>query len=202
MNGRKVTMTILLCAAMLGIGITPAIFLCRTANAANTTPESNDLAGEIQALRSEIKQLRSEIGDLRTDIAALVNKLQQQPPTSGTTGKQEDTDEKVKIIFTEIPPKGEGANSRGDIAGKVIRAKSPQDYKIVLYAHTDCWYVQPHEDATFTNIQSDGTWSNWTHLGHRYAALLVRASFRPESKIQSLPDKGGDIIAVVETSAK
>ena len=202
MNGRKVAMTILLCAAVFGMGIAPTIFLCRTANAANTSSAPDDLAGEIQALRSEIKQLRSEIGDLRTDIAALVNKLQQQPPTSGTTGKQKDVDEEVKIIFTEIPPKGEGANSRGDIAGKVVGEKTPQNYKIVLYAHTDRWYVQPLENAPFTNIQNDGTWSNWTHLGHRYAALLVRASFKPESKIQVLPDKGGDIIAIVEVSAK
>jgi len=202
MNRQKVVITILLCAAVFGMGITPAIFFCKTANAVNTAVESDELAKEIQALRSEIKQLRSEIGDLRRCVAALINELRQQHPTSGTTGKPNDTNEEVKIIFTEIPPRGEGSDSRGDIAGKVVGAKSPQNYKIVLYAHTDRWYVQPLIDDPCTAIGNDGTWSNWTHLGYRYAALMVRTSFRPEPKIQILPKKGGDVIATAETPAK
>ena len=108
----------------------------------------------------------------------------------------------VIIKFTEVPPAGAGPQSQGDIAGIVTGIEKAESYKIVIYAHTDAWYVQPLTDDPYTDIAPDGRWSNWTHLGHRYAALVVRPSFQPPSKTQSLPRVGGDVIARAEVSTK
>jgi hypothetical protein len=93
----------------------------------------------------------------------------------------------ARIEFTAVPGSGQGANSHGDIAGRVVGLGSPQKYKVVLYAHTDWWYVQPQADDPFTDMHSNGTWSNWTHLGQRYAALVVNSTYKPAAKIQALP---------------
>lgn len=108
----------------------------------------------------------------------------------------------VVIKFTQTPPAGGGPESRGDIAGRVTGLESPEKYQIVLYAHTDWWYVQPLVSAPYTDISPDGTWSNWTHLGHRYAALLVKSTFQPPAKTQFLPRVGADVIAKAEVSAR
>ena len=109
--------------------------------------------------------------------------------------------EKIAIEITLVPPSGAGPDSSGNIEGRVTGAHPPEQYKVVLYAHTDRWYVQPLESPPFTDVDPSGKWSNWTHLGNRYAALLVRPSFRVESKIQSLPGLGGDVIAKKEVAA-
>ena len=95
-----------------------------------------------------------------------------------------DSSSSVKVEFTEVPKAGAGSDSQGNIAGVVKGISTPQKYKIVLYAHTDWWYVQPLTADPFTNISTNGSWSNWTHLGYRYAALVVRDSFQPRAKIK------------------
>lgn len=107
----------------------------------------------------------------------------------------------VTIDWTRVPSAGAGSESQGDIAGVVRGLANPEKYKIILYAHTDWWYVQPLGDAPYTDIGNDGRWSNWTHLGHRYAVLVVRPSFQPDAKTQSLPKVGGDVVARSEISA-
>jgi hypothetical protein len=106
------------------------------------------------------------------------------------------------IEFTLIPPTGEGSSSRGTIGGKLCGFKDPSNLMVVIYAHTDAWYVQPLILSPLTAVNEDGTWSNWTHLGQRYAALLVRPIYRPQSKIEELPDVGGDVVGRVEASPK
>jgi hypothetical protein len=103
-----------------------------------------------------------------------------------------------KIEFINVPPCGAGANSRGDIAGQIYNLEDSDKYKVVLYAHTDRWYVQPLISHPFTNIDNSGKWSNWTHLGNRYAALVVKLAFKPPSKSLSLP-VGDDVILTAET---
>lgn len=106
------------------------------------------------------------------------------------------------VTITQIPPRGEGEDSQGNIAGSVTGVAAPEKYKIVIYTHTNQWYVQPLIDAPYTPINEDGTWSNWTHLGYRYAALLVRPSFQPKATLLALPQVGGDVIAKVEVAAQ
>ena len=107
----------------------------------------------------------------------------------------------VMVEFTEIPKAGAGSDSQGNIAGVVKGISNPENYKIVLYAHTDRWYVQPLTSDPYTDINSAGIWSNWTHLGYRYAALVVLDSFHPKAKIMTLPHVGGDVIARGEIAA-
>ena len=106
------------------------------------------------------------------------------------------------VMITLIPPRGEGEDSQGNIAGTVTGVATPQNHKIVVYARTNQWYVQPLIDAPYTPIKDNGTWNNWTHLGHRYAALLVRPSFQPEAALIVLPEVGGDVIDKTEVAAQ
>jgi len=53
--------------------------------------------------------------------------------------------------------------------------------KVVLWAKTDRWYVQPSIAEPFTIIQGNGTWSNSTYPWERMVALLVDSSYVPGS---------------------
>ena len=103
------------------------------------------------------------------------------------------------IEITKLPrydPTG-GPDTRGDIAGVVRGIHDPKQYRVILYSKTDFWYIQPllgfiHE------INSDGTWSSWTHTGVEYAALLVQANYSPSATLGALPSVGdGGVVAEV-----
>src|SRR5580692_9454880 len=99
------------------------------------------------------------------------------------------------IEFTRLPPAGEGSPDLVDsIAGRVAGAQPGQ--RIVLFARSGFWWVQPLADQPFTTIQSDSTFKGTTHPGSAYAALLVDARFRPPSTVEFLPEKGGPVAAV------
>jgi len=96
---------------------------------------------------------------------------------------------------TRIPPADEGGPEKVDvIEGRVIGAAP--GYQVVLFARSGAWYVQPFADQPFTQIQSNSKWRSTTHLGTEYAALLVEPGYRPPPVIDSLPGKGGGVIAV------
>lgn len=103
------------------------------------------------------------------------------------------------IEITEIPPADQGGVIKlGVIKGRVTGAQSGQ--VIVLYARSGAWYVQPWADQPFTKIANDATWSNETHLGTEYAALLVDRNYQPVPLTINLPDVGNGVsaVAVVE----
>ncbi len=54
-------------------------------------------------------------------------------------------------------------------------------YRVVLWAKTDRWYVQPSIANPYTVVQSDGSWSNSTYPWDRMVALLVDLSYVPGS---------------------
>jgi len=56
--------------------------------------------------------------------------------------------------------------------------------------------VQPLVSQPFTKIQPSSKWSNATHLGTEYAALLVEPGFRPPATTNVLPTAGGAVSAV------
>lgn len=100
------------------------------------------------------------------------------------------------IEFTHLPPAGDGSSGiLLAIAGKVINAHPGQ--KVVLFAHSGVWWVQPLADQPFTPIQRDFTWKTSTHPGWEYAALLVDANYHPSATVNALPPKGGGVAAVV-----
>jgi len=51
--------------------------------------------------------------------------------------------------------------------------------KIVLWAKTDHWYVQPWISNPYTYIQGDGTWESWTHPWWRMLVLIVDSTYYP-----------------------
>lgn len=53
--------------------------------------------------------------------------------------------------------------------------------KVVLWAKTNSWYVQPLVTEPYTYIQSDCSWTNFTHPWDRIVALLVDTSYVPGS---------------------
>ena len=99
------------------------------------------------------------------------------------------------IQITEMPPADKGGGPELDlIKGRVTGAGD--DLKVVLYARSGAWYVQPYADQPFTKIGSDSTWSNETHLGTEYAALLVEIGYEPPPLTISLPAVGNGVVAV------
>ncbi|MCM3870548.1 MAG: hypothetical protein ND895_07645 [Pyrinomonadaceae bacterium] len=101
----------------------------------------------------------------------------------------------ASIEFNVIPPaEAGGADRVATISGSVVGARPGQ--QIVLFARSGKWWVQPVADQPFTTIQPDSKWTNSTHLGTEYAALLVEPGYRPAPTIDVLPTEGGDVVAV------
>jgi hypothetical protein len=102
------------------------------------------------------------------------------PPPQGAQGgpgTQHPSAPRVSIEVTEIPrydPVG-GPDSSDQIAG-VVTGAAPQ-HRIVLYACTNICFVQPLIAAPFTDIDTRGRWSNWTHTGTHYVVLVVGPEF-------------------------
>jgi hypothetical protein len=108
---------------------------------------------------------------------------------------------KPSIEFTKVPPADEGGPDTTDtIEGRVVGAHSGQ--QLILYARSGQWWVQPRTKEPFTTIQTDSTWSNSTHLGTEYAALLVEPGYRPVPKMAALPAEGGAVVAVATVGGR
>jgi hypothetical protein len=104
------------------------------------------------------------------------------------------------IEFTTIPRADAGGPGvLAPVAGRVKGARPNQ--RVVLFAKSDeGWWVQPFRSRPFTDIGGDSTWKNAIHLGQEYAALLVDADYRPPATAESLPERGGGILAVARIS--
>jgi hypothetical protein len=101
------------------------------------------------------------------------------------------------VELTLVPPPGGGSDSWGTIAGKTTGA-NPAEHRIVIYAGTDYWYVQPLANNTFTKLKEDGSFKTEIHLGCKYAALLVDGSFVPQPKQPGLPGIGRGVLATTQ----
>jgi hypothetical protein len=115
---------------------------------------------------------------------------------SGTT-----TNARPKIVIKTAPSISPGEGSTDDIEGTVTGVTGT-DYKVVIYAYGDKWYVQPTVAAPLTDIDEEGKWETKTHGGLEYAALLVKPSFKPSATLEILPKVGGDVIAVAKKKPK
>ncbi len=94
------------------------------------------------------------------------------------------------IEFTSVPVAGpDNPDKLSTIKGRVIGAQAGQ--QIVLYAKGQTtWWVQPFANQPLTKIQSNSKWSNSTHPGAEYAALLVGPDFHPLTTTDVLPTEG------------
>src|SRR5262249_23265570 len=99
------------------------------------------------------------------------------------------SDAEPAIEFTTIPPAGNGGpDTLMPIAGRVKGAHANQ--RIVLFAKSGNWWVQPFRSRPFTTIEQDGTWKSTIHLGTEYAALVVAGDYRPPVNTDALPTRG------------
>jgi hypothetical protein len=99
------------------------------------------------------------------------------------------------ITFDTVPQASEGGSENlAPIAGRVAGAQPGQ--RIVLFARSNVWWVQPYTVRPFTDVGRDSTWKSDIHLGTEYAALLVDASYRPPATVDVLPRVGGSVFAV------
>lgn len=91
------------------------------------------------------------------------------------------------ITFTQVPFSNDGGPSTTGVFAGTITNSLPGDH-VVIYAFSgQQWWVQPTALEPFTAVQADGSWSAQIHLGHKYAALLVRGGYDAAAKRPSLP---------------
>jgi hypothetical protein len=104
-----------------------------------------------------------------------------------------------RITFTEVPRAALGGPIRtATIAGRVEGAR-PGD-RIVLFAKSGVWYVQPLRTNPFTGIDAQGRWRSTIHLGTEYAAMVVRENYRPPNTTAALPDLSSRVVAIATVS--
>jgi hypothetical protein len=100
-----------------------------------------------------------------------------------------------RIEFTKLPPSGDGSPDQVHaIAGRVIGGEPGQ--RIVLFARSGTWWVQPTVENPFTSVRTDSSWESETHPGSAYAALLVSKEYRPPTTTVTLPARSGSVVAV------
>jgi hypothetical protein len=108
---------------------------------------------------------------------------------------------KPSVQFTQIPgavPIG-GPEELQRIAGRVTDGGSGA--QVVVFARSEgTWWVQPYRSHSFTEVTDDGSWSNVTHLGTEYAALLVTKGYQPPAKVSELPQVNNSVLAVATTN--
>jgi signal transduction histidine kinase len=100
-----------------------------------------------------------------------------------------------RVVFERVPSAEPGGTSKlADIGGRVVNPRA--GLRVVLYARSGDWYVQPFWETPFTEIRPDSTWASPTHTGTEYAALLVDPRFTPPRIAAALPSRGGGVVAV------
>jgi hypothetical protein len=108
--------------------------------------------------------------------------------------RSDNSQETPSITFTKIPPAAQGGRERLDrISGRVSGARPGQ--RIVVYAKSGPWWVQPWPEQPLIPIEADSTWGTQTHLGYEYAALLVNADYHPAPTVDVVPTMGGSVVA-------
>ena len=122
-------------------------------------------------------------------ICILLGGCNTRPPTN--------TFSHPSVQFTNVPMAAGGdAEYLSRISGRVIGAQSGQ--RIILYSKSGTtWWVQPFVDDPFTEIRPNSRWSNSTHPGTEYAALLVGSDFQPPFTTEVLPTAGVVTFAVI-----
>jgi hypothetical protein len=100
------------------------------------------------------------------------------------------------ITISAIPTK-----RGGWIAGSAKNLTSG-DLRVVVYALTDHWYVQPDLHTALTPLHTDGSWGLQTRAGVEYVVLLVDRSYSPVKEIDAAPTGGVNVLASAQAEAK
>ena len=119
----------------------------------------------------------------------------------------------IRSIRTEVPfigitngpvtsPAGPDLSDlRGSLMGVVggLNPKKYSEYRVAAYAFAGgAWWLQFQSGPPDLVINSDGTWTAQTRFGSKYAALLVKKSYKPAETLRTLPDpvRDPDVVAV------
>jgi hypothetical protein len=109
------------------------------------------------------------------------------------------------IEFSRIPQADPGGRETQDIIEGMVTGARPGE-QIVLYAKSGRWWVQPLVTHPFTKVTAQDSamkWTNATHLGSEYAALLVEPGYHPPPALDDLPTPGaspsGTVVAMART---
>src|SRR5262245_41494588 len=106
-----------------------------------------------------------------------------------------------RITFREIPQADAGGSVRtATIAGRVEGARAGD--RLVLFAKSRVWYVQPTRHNPFTEIDAEGGWRSTIHLGTVYAAMLVRDDYHPPDITPVLPDLNNRVVAIATVDGR
>jgi hypothetical protein len=104
-----------------------------------------------------------------------------------------------EIAITSVPTDSPGESMASEPIKGTVGGANAQEYKVVIYARIgDKWWAQPTAASPQTHIGNDGQWESETHGGTEFAALLVKASYKPEATREMIPGVAGDVIAVAE----
>jgi len=95
-------------------------------------------------------------------------------------------DRRYDLLLSRVIP-SDDRWLQGFVDSGKVDGVNAEDCKVVLFAGTNTWYVQPYMDSYDTPIKEGGTWRNDTHLGAQYAALLVKKSYKPPMTTGKLP---------------
>ena len=96
------------------------------------------------------------------------------------------------IQFSRVPQADAGGPDKFDIIEGSVTGAHPGQ-QLVLYSRSGSWWVQPLVNQPFTKIQPNSKWTNSTHLGTEYAALLVNSGYVPPSRMNVLPPTGATV---------
>jgi signal transduction histidine kinase len=78
----------------------------------------------------------------------------------------------------------------------IAYVEDPAQYRVVVYARwEEGWWLQPFAWSDTINIRPDGQWETQTHGGTEFAALVVRAGYKPAPMVDVIPKLGGDVLA-------
>ncbi|HTV00146.1 MAG TPA: hypothetical protein VMF13_06395 [Luteitalea sp.] len=99
------------------------------------------------------------------------------------------------VTIETVPPAGAGGSTRTVPIGGRVRGHRPGD-RIVVYARSGVWWVQPLAAQPFTDIDSAGRWQTTSHLGSEYGVLVVDRGHRAPATLDGLPQVGGTVRAV------
>jgi hypothetical protein len=114
--------------------------------------------------------------------------------------QKEEASSKPGIAISHVPQRGAGPEGMRTIAG-TVSGVGTRRVRVVLFARTNTWYVQPYAASPYTAIGTDGKWQTQTHLGDEYAALLVEATYKPPAMTDTLPEVDGPVLAIATVAA-
>jgi len=102
----------------------------------------------------------------------------------------------VKLDRTPVLDSIGGDRDVDTISG-TVKSKYIKKNKIVIYAFTTMWYIQPLDTQPFTEINPSGKWKSATHRGSKYLIMLVEPEYTPATTMKSNPAKNDKVISYI-----